>query len=135
MKLAISIFLGIILSLCVFSQENDREFTYNQGDTTYLMKRYVFGLLMSGPNGNHDSITLAKIQNGHLAHLNKLTKMGKLVMSGPFEDGGLYRGILVFDVATLEEAIALESVDPAVRAGRLKLEVFQWWGAKGTQLP
>lgn len=112
-----------------------REFATTEGDTTYTMKRYVFMLLMAGENTQQDSLEAITIQKGHMAHLNKMSADGQLVIAGPFQDGGKYRGLLVFDVETTDEAIRLESDDPAVKAGRLRMETFYWWAAKGTALP
>jgi len=33
-----------------------------------------------------------------------LSDSGKLVMAGPFQNGGNYRGLLIFDVETIDEA-------------------------------
>ncbi len=112
--------------------QDQREFSYTEGDTTYVMKRYVFMLLNKGETRSQDSTEAAKIQEQHLAHLNKLSEMGKLIVAGPFEEGGDHRGLLIFDVATVEEALKLEAEDPAVKTGRLSMEAFYWWGAKGT---
>lgn len=126
-------FAFILLTITLASQAQDqREFSYTEGDTTYTMKRYVFMLLNDGENRNHDSIQVAQIQEQHMAHLNKLEKEGKLIVAGPFEKGGNHRGLLIFDVETVEDAVKLESDDPAVKAGRLSIEAFYWWGAKGT---
>jgi uncharacterized protein YciI len=111
---------------------SQREFSYTEGDSTYTMKRYVFMLLKAGESRSQDSLEAAKIQELHLAHLNKMSESGKLIVAGPFENGGENRGLLIFDVETVDEALKLESDDPAVKAGRLKMEAFYWWGAKGT---
>ena len=122
-----------LLTFALASQAQDkREFSYTEGDTTYTMKRYVFMLLNKGETRSTDSIQAAKIQEQHLAHLNKLSEMGKLIVAGPFEQGGDHRGLLIFDVETVDEALKLEGEDPAVKAGRLSMEAFYWWGAKGT---
>jgi uncharacterized protein YciI len=118
-----------VITATTFAQ---REFTYTQDDTTYTMKRYVFMLLNSGETKIKDSLEAAKYQEMHLAHLNKLAESGKLVVAGPFENGGEHRGLLIFDVETVEEALTLEGEDPSVKSGRLKMEAFYWWGAKGT---
>jgi uncharacterized protein YciI len=115
-----------------FSQ---REFKMQEGDTTYVMKRYVFMLLNEGPRRDQDSITSAKIQDGHMKHLNEMAKTGKLAIAGPFEKGGKYRGILIFDVDSIAQAIRLESTDPAVVSGRLEMHAIYWWAAKGSKLP
>jgi uncharacterized protein len=73
----------------------------NEGDSVITMKRYVFMLLEEGENRNQDSISAANIQKGHMEHLDKLAASGKLVMAGPFEKGGKYRGLLIFDTENL----------------------------------
>lgn len=130
--------LLFVLALFIFTTSfvtAQREFSMAEGDTTYVMKRYVFMHLMAGPERSQDSIEVAKIQEAHLAHLNKLSEDGKLAVAGPFEKGGEYRGLLIFDVETIEEALQLESEDPAIKAKRLEMQAFYWWGAKGTKLP
>ncbi len=111
-----------------------REFNYAEGDSVYTMKRYVFMLLKKGDNRTQDSTEAVKIQEQHMAHLNKMADSGKLILAGPFEEGGDHRGLLVFDIETLEEALKLEGEDPAVKSGRLKMDAFYWWAAKGTVL-
>lgn len=121
----------VLIGLSSFAQ---REFTMTEGDTTYTMKQYIMCFLKSGPERGGDSIYVAKIQEGHLAHLNKLAQDGKVTLVGPFGDDTELRGIVLFDVETIEEARKLQSQDPAVKAGRLVMEFHPWWGAKGTVL-
>src|SRR5688572_11791984 len=64
-----------------------------------------------------------EIQKGHMANIQRLADMKKLVVAGPFGDNGRLRGIFVFKVASLEEARSLAATDPAVVAGRLALEI------------
>jgi uncharacterized protein YciI len=112
-----------------------REFKMQEDDTTYVMKRYVFMLLNEGPKRDHDSVTVAKIQEGHMKHINEMAKTGKMVMAGPFDKGGKHRGILIFDVDSISQAIRMESTDPAVVSGRLEMQAIYWWTAKGSKLP
>lgn len=112
-----------------------REFKMQEGDTTYVMKRYVFMLLNEGPKRDHDSVTVAKIQEGHMKHINEMAKTGKMVIAGPFDKGGKHRGILIFDVDSISQAIRMESTDPAVVSGRLEMQAIYWWAAKGSKLP
>ena len=72
-----------------------------------------------------------EIQKGHMANINKLAEMKKLVAAGPFGDNGRLRGIFVFRVASLEEAQALTATDPAVQAGRLAMEIHPWLVPEG----
>jgi uncharacterized protein YciI len=67
-----------------------------------------------------------ELQKAHLANINRLAAMRKLVVAGPFGDNGQLRGIFVFRVGSLEEAQALSATDPAVKAGRLAIEMHPW---------
>ncbi len=116
------------------SATKKREFEIQEGDTTYVMKQYVMVFLMAGDKRDQDETERTKIQEGHMAHINKLAEAGYVIMAGPFGDDTEYQGILLFDVDTVEEAVKLESEDPAVKAGRLIIEAHPWWGAKGTVL-
>ena len=129
----IAVLIAVVaMATQAFSQ---REFTTGGPDTTYVMKRYVFMLLNEGPKRDQDSATIAKIQEGHMNHINEMAKTGKLAMAGPFEKGGKHRGILIFDVNSISQAIRMESTDPAVVSGRLEMQAIYWWAAKGSKLP
>ncbi len=99
------------------------------------MKTYYLVFLLKGANRSQDSTEAAKIQEAHLGHLTKMHQKGKLVMAGPLLDDIDLRGICVYDVKTLEEAKALAEADPAVKTGRLKVEVHPWLSQRGAKLP
>lgn len=72
-----------------------------------------------------------EIQKGHMANINRLAEMKKLVAAGPFGDNGRLRGIFVFRVASLEEAKLLTATDPAVQSGRLAMDIHPWMVPEG----
>ena len=72
-----------------------------------------------------------EIQKGHMANINRLAQMKKLIAAGPFGDNGQLRGIFVFRVGSLEEVKMLTSTDPAVQAGRLAMDIHQWMVPEG----
>lgn len=72
-----------------------------------------------------------EIQKGHMANINRLADMKKLIAAGPFGDDGRLRGIFVFRVPSKDEAKALTETDPAVQAGRLALELHTWMVPEG----
>ena len=94
---------------------------------------YYLVLLAKGPNaGAGTKEERARVQTAHLANLSRLAGEGKLLVSGPFSDHGEWRGILIFKCASLEEAQELAASDPAVKAGRLTIELHPWLTSKGS---
>lgn len=106
----------------------------NQIERKYEMKTYYMVFLKKGPHRDQDSITAARIQEQHIAHLNKMDENGKLCMAGPFMEDGDIRGICVYYTSTKEETEKLANEDPAVKAGRLIAEIHPWYAAKGSIL-
>jgi uncharacterized protein YciI len=99
---------------------------------TITMKTYYLGLIKKGPAWTPDETPEVRaLQEGHMANIRKLGAEGKLLLAGPFLDGGDLRGLFLFEVATQEEAKALCETDPAVKAGRLVVEVHPWLGPEG----
>lgn len=95
------------------------------------MKTYVMALLKKGPNRNQDSATAAKLQRDHLDNIFRLADQGKLIVAGPFMDDTELSGIYIFNVETIEEAKKLTDTDPAIKAGRLIMELHPWYGPAG----
>lgn len=109
-------------------------FEMKEGDTTYMMKKYFFVMLNSGPNRSQSKEEAAKIQEGHLAHITWMGKEGLIDLAGPVESEDEFRGILVFNVPNVEEVEKLVAMDPAVKVGRLVMKIYPWWCAKGGRL-
>lgn len=99
------------------------------GADPYGMRMYVMAYLKRGPNRDQDSATAAELQRAHLDNINRLAEEGKLVLAGPFLDTGDVRGIYIFDVDNIEAAAELTKTDPAIKAGRLIMELRPWYGS------
>lgn len=90
------------------------------------------GLLTRGAKWTPEKTPATEeLQKAHMANINRLADMKKLVVAGPFGDNGNLRGIFVFKVATLEEAKMLAETDPAVKAGRLAIDMHPWLVPEG----
>ena len=101
------------------------------GADDYGMRRYVMALLKEGPNRDQDSTEAAQLQRAHLDNIKRMAEEGKLVMAGPFFYDWEVKGIYIFAVETIEEAEELTKSDPAIRAGRLIMELHPWYGSAG----
>ncbi|MES2838421.1 MAG: YciI family protein [Bacteroidota bacterium] len=136
MKKTVFTFLFALLSSFCFSQQSPDEFEMKEGDTTYIMKKYYLVLLKRGTKAKeYTKEELTKIQNGHLANINKLAQQGYLDIAGPMDKDEDLRGIFIIkNVKNEEEAKKLVDTDPAVIAGRLSYEIHPWWAAKGSCL-
>ncbi len=99
---------------------------------TITMKTYYLGLIRKGPSWTPgETPEILALQEAHMANIRRLGAEGKLLLAGPFTDGGDLRGLFLFEAASLEEARALADSDPAVKAGRLVVELHPWLGPEG----
>jgi uncharacterized protein YciI len=82
----------------------------------------------------YDDATLQRIQSEHLAYHAALRAEGKIVTNGPVIDqpDESLRGLTFYRVGSVDEARRLAEQDPSVQAGRLIVEVMQWWCAPGS---
>ncbi|HKI95290.1 MAG TPA: YciI family protein [Gemmatimonadales bacterium] len=103
------------------------------GADEYGMHQYVMAFLKAGPNRSQDSTTAAELQRAHLANISRMAREGTLVLAGPFLDDGEVRGIYVFNVESVDSARALTATDPAIKAGRLVMELHPWYGSAALQ--
>ncbi len=118
----------LIIFLTLFSGIDHFAFSQSNIEEDDSMKQYFMVFLSKGPDRSQDSITAAKIQEGHLNNISRLMEEKKMILAGPFLDEGNVVGIFIFDVPTIEEATALANTDPAVKAGRLKATIRPWYG-------
>ena len=94
-----------------------------------MMKEYFLCHLYRGNQGHEfNEEELEAIQSGHLNHINTLANEGKIAIAGPMGDDDQLRGISIFHTESLEDAIALQEKDPAIIAGRLRMEIRPWCG-------
>ncbi len=101
----------------------------------YKMTEYVVGLLRKGPRWTPGSTPeTQKIQEGHLENIRKMASGGKLVVAGPFTDNGDLRGIYVFHGVSMNEARTMVDADPAVKAGRLVVDLHPWYAGTGLRV-
>jgi uncharacterized protein YciI len=100
--------------------------------TPEKMTRAYFGFLYRGDKWTPEKTPATEeLQRAHLANIVRLAEMKKLVVAGPFGDNTPLRGIFVFRVASLDEARELAATDPAVQAGRLKIDMHPWLVPEG----
>ena len=93
---------------------------------------YYVGIITKGGNFDaYDEGDRARIQNAHIRNMEMLAKAGKILVAGPFSDSTGTLGLFIFKCATLAEAQTLASADPAVLAGRFRIEIHPWLTEKG----
>lgn len=115
----------------ISSQDNrfDSLLALETGADKYGMRKYIFAYLKAGPNRDQDSTESVRLQNAHMENIGRMAQEGKLVLAGPFLDDGEVRGFYIFAVETIAEAEQLVETDPAIQAGRLKMELHPWYGS------
>ena len=109
----------------------DAELAKTFGADERGMKMYVMCILKTGPkDAEFKGKERQDIFAGHFANINKLADEGKLAVAGPFgKNEKAYRGLYIFNVATIEEAEKLVVLDPAVKAGVFVADMTLWYGS------
>jgi uncharacterized protein YciI len=93
-------------------------------------------VLLRRPPGaaSYPEDVLQRIQDEHLAYHARLRAAGDVVTNGPVTDqpDGSLRGLTFYRTGSLARARQLAEADPAVRAGRLTVEIMTWYCPPGT---
>lgn len=93
---------------------------------------YHLVVLRKGPAWSATASPRAEsAQAGHMANVRDLWDRGLLRAAGPVSGDGDIRGVFVLKASSLSRARALAASDPAVQAGRLAMDVYEWWGTRG----
>lgn len=90
--------------------------------------RYTISLLLLRPDAPRlTEAEEAALQDAHMAHLADLHAAGHLLAAGPVL-GPPDRELRGFSILTVdpERALELKKQDPAVQAGRYRVEAYPW---------
>jgi uncharacterized protein YciI len=134
MKIRFALLGFLWLSLTLSAQKQNPNYDENLAKTLgaddYGMTNYVLVILKTGPNKSEDQKVRQKAFQGHMTNMNVMVEKGKLIVAGPLENNDKdYRGIFILKTETIEEAQLLLQTDPAIKAGYLEPEFFQWYGS------
>lgn len=124
-----SMLVALALPLAA-AEKFDEELAKRVGADERGMRKYVLCILKTGPkDAEVQGDARKEIFAGHFANINRLADEGKLSVAGPFgKNDKAYRGLYIFNVATVEEAEKLVVLDPAVKAGVFVAELTPWYG-------
>ncbi|EAZ79589.2 YciI family protein [Algoriphagus machipongonensis] len=130
-RLLVTLFFLSGLSVATMAQsEYDEKLAKELGADQYGMKKYVIAFLYRGDKvADYSDEERSKLQQGHMANINRMAEDGKLVMAGPFFGNEDLRGLYIFDVQSIEEAKSLTETDPSIQAGVLKMDLKEWYGS------
>jgi uncharacterized protein YciI len=105
------------------------------GADKHGMRAYVLVILKTGPTRVPDGDARKAMFAGHFANMERLSKAGKLVLAGPFEeDPDGWRGLFVFAVDSIDEARKLTETDPVIQRGEMVAEFHRWYGSAATMM-
>lgn len=97
--------------------------------------RYRLGLLERGPGWTPVRTPHTdSVQAGHMANIRRMADLGVLRAAGPFENGGVLRGLFVFAPSPDGTNADLDSLlvgDPAIAEGRLVCRLDTWLAPPG----
>jgi uncharacterized protein YciI len=77
---------------------------------------------------------LERIQREHMDYHEQLRDAGHIVTNGPVDEqpDPSLRGLAFYRTGSLDQSRKLAQDDPAVRAGRLTVEIMTWYCPPGT---
>ncbi len=95
-------------------------------DVPKNLKPYFVGLLRRGPRWNEiEGPEAAELLPRHLAYLREQAEAGRYLGAGPvLLEESEFAGVLLIRASSVANAQALVQGDPAVQAGRLRVEVL-----------
>jgi len=127
--LALALIIIIPVAMAADKPAFDPELAKKLGADERGMKMYVLCILKTGPkDAEIKGEERNKIFAGHFANIGRLADEGKLAVAGPFEDNTKsWRGLYIFNVATIAEAEKLVLLDPAVKAGVFTPDLTPWY--------
>ncbi|MFN0121144.1 MAG: YciI family protein [Blastocatellia bacterium] len=132
---------GLLLLTSAFFAQTDATRTNGTTEKTAVegkppafdLDQFQFAILRRGPGRETlPAAELEKLQAGHMANIQQMARLGKLMAAGPLgkNDAGL-AGIFIFKAASIAEARALAVDDPLLKSERLTIDFFTWMGPKG----
>lgn len=134
MKILLSVLIFLLISSDALSQKVNPDYDsllarkFEADDMG--MKKYILVMLKTGTNNTTDKKLQDSLFAGHMANINRLVKINKLVVAGPLmKNEKTYRGIFILNVQTPEEARILLDTDPAIKENLLAAELYQWYGS------
>jgi len=129
----------IIILVILFSCSNAKKTVdsgYNKqladklGADEYGMRMYQFVILETGNAKIENKDSVNALFRGHLANIARLVDEDKLIIAGPFgKNDKRYRGLYIFKTESKAETQKLLQTDPAINAGLLKPEIYDWYGS------
>jgi len=127
--LALAFTIIIPVAMAADKPAFDPELAKKLGADVRGMKMYVLCILKTGPkDAEIKGEERKKIFEGHFANITRLADEGKLAVAGPFDDNAKsWRGLYIFNVATIAEAEKLVLLDPAVKAGVFVADLTPWY--------
>lgn len=123
----------LLLSFVTSAQEKtkadyDSVLARKLGGNENGMKMYTLVILTTGKANITDKAARDSLFGGHMKNIVRLAAEGKLAVAGPFEKNDLnYRGVFIFNTASVDESKALVASDPAVKAGIFDAIYLPWY--------
>ena len=114
-----SVMIGVACNMALMAQQNP----YVQlNRTPYFVIFFVKGEAWAQPRTKEET---GRLLRGHLAYLRKHVESGQYALSGPLNDDGPVRGIIVLSAGTAEQAARIVNDDPMVQSRQFGVEVHR----------
>lgn len=119
-KLSVSV---LLLSALAFTNLNAQSNSIPE-----YVEYYFVELIQNQPSEELSDQEIRSTRMEHLANIRKLASERKLLLAGPFKDGG---GLFILNAESSDQAEEWVLEDPAVKAGLFTYKIRVWVTEKG----
>src|SRR5690349_4918014 len=98
-------------------------------------KPFTLLILTAGKPVPDDANLVNQMQMGHLEHLFRMEKEGKVCVFGPISNHDQLHGIIIFNTTNKEDIDKWMEDDPYIKAGHLDYELCDWFTIPGQRIP
>lgn len=122
------VFVAVFIAVMALSVIPGALKAQQKPEPEHKLVQFYMALFKKGPGWTAEqAAATSAFHQKHIAYIRSYLESGKAMIAGPLSDAQDLRGVVIYRAASLEEARAWATGDPAVSAGHLVVEMHPWW--------
>jgi uncharacterized protein YciI len=118
----------VVIALLAFSINTAALKAQQKTEPEHKLVQFYMALFKKGPGWTAEQASDTNaLHQKHIAYIRSYLESGKAMIAGPLTNAEDLRGVVIYRAASLDEAKAWATGDPAVSANHLVVEMHPWW--------